>query len=291
MTTQFEIFKHFNVSRRDTLVKTKTHQYYSDVVTSAIYDRGWIAISGPIGSGKTETAYDVLDTWRNRRDTRVIDVFSPDRAGIKISHVMNSIIYQLGQEFIASTSPRRDMEARAMQCLNVLSSARKGGVNVVIVVDEAHELHGNTLKAIKRLREHRFRGERNLATFIMIGQPGLSAKLSRDEEVGLRCDAFDFQYTMAELREIAKHHSYKMLSDDDCTTLAHKYETPLAIVHGIFNAMRTAYQLDDDQLRISHFDLPDDNKEKTVTGTRQKITVDPASAGKIESKYQTKEAS
>jgi len=290
MTTQFEIFKHFNVSRRDSLVKTKTYDYYSDVITSAIYDRSWIAISGPIGSGKTETTYDILDGWREKPKTRVIDVFSPDRAGIKIAHVMNSIIYQLGEEFIASTSPRRDMEARAMQTLNVLSSARKNGVNIVIVIDEAHELHGNTLKAIKRLREHRFRGERNLATFVLVGQPGLMAKLGRDEEIGLRCDAFEFQYTRAELAEIARHHTFGMLTEEGCFTLADRFEKPLAIVHGVFHAMKNAYAVDDNELRLDHFEFPDEQK-KAVTKPRKKIQVDPSAAGKIESKYTQKEAS
>ena len=281
MTTQFEIFKHFNVSRRENLVKTKTWDYYRDVIASAIYDRSWIAISGVIGSGKTETAYDILDQWRDKRDTRVIDVFSPDRSGIKIAHVMNSIIYQLGQEFIASTSPRRDMEARAMQALNVLSSARKNGVNVVIVIDEAHELHGNTLKAIKRLREHRFRGERNLATFLLIGQPGLMAKLGRDEEIGLRCDAFEFAYTQAELREIARFHSYGMLNDEQCGILADRYEKPLAIVHGIFHAMKNAYAIDDDRLSLDHFDLPD-RKKPAKKAERKKISVDPGAVQKLD---------
>lgn len=281
MTTQFEIFKHFDVSRRENLVKTKTYDYYKDVITSAIYDRSWIAISGVIGSGKTETTYAILDGWRDRRDTRVIDVFSPDRSGIKIAHVMNSIIYQLGQEFIASTSPRRDMEARAMQTLNVLSSARKNGVNVVIVVDEAHELHGNTLKAIKRLREHRFRGERNLATFIMIGQPGLQAKLGRDEEIGLRCDSFELSYTAAELAEIAKFHSYGMLNPGQCKTIAEQYGKPLAIVHGIFNAMRNAYALDDDRLTLDHFEFPDRRKEAPAPA-RKKIQVDPNAVQKLD---------
>lgn len=283
MTTQFEIFKHFNVSRRDSLVKTKTWEYYRDVITSAIYDRAWIAISGPIGSGKTETTYSILDKWREDRNTRVIDVFSPDRAGIKIAHVMNSIIYQIGQEFIASTSPRRDMEARTMQALNVLASARKNGVNVVVVIDEAHELHGNTLKAIKRIREHRFRGERNLLTVIMIGQPGLMAKLGRDEEVGLRCDAFEFQYTAAELAEIAHFHSYGMLNSEHCKTVAERFGKPLAIVHGIFKAMRNAYNLDDDRLTLEHFEFPEQRKQPPKT-ERKKISVDPGAAGKLKSK-------
>jgi hypothetical protein len=124
----------------------------------------------------------------------------------------------------------------------------------------------------------------------MIGQPGLAAKLGRDEEIGLRCDAFDFQYTHAELREIARHHSFNMLSEDDCSTLAKRYGKPLAIVHGIFNAMRTAYTMDDDQLTLSHFDFPDEQK-KAVTKPRKKIQVDPSAAGKIESKYTQKEAS
>jgi len=285
MSTQFEIFNHFNVQKRRDLVKCKTYDSTYELIQSAIHDRSWIAISGPIGSGKSETAFDIIETLRNRdAKMRIVDIYSPDREGIKIPNIMNSIIYQLGNELIGSTSVRRDMEARTMQVLRILSAAKAKGMKILVVIDEAHELHGNTLKAIKRLREHRFDGQRDLMTVIMIGQEALSAKLSRDEEVGLRCDSYAFAYTEAELERIAKHHSFNMLAEQDCRVLAKRYKKPLAIVHGIYEAMQHAYMIGKEQISLSDFDLPDE-KEQPKKKARKKVEIDPKAADKLNGKF------
>lgn len=281
MSTQYEIFQHFNVSKRRSLVKSQTWQATKNRILSAAHDRSWIAFAGPIGSGKTETVYSILDEVSKMKKTRLVEVLCPDREGIKIAHVMNSIIYQLGEEFIARTSPRRDMEARTMQVLNILSAAKKNGYSIIIAIDEAHELHGNTLKAIKRLREYRFKGEKDLVTIVMIGQEGLLAKLGRDEEVGLRCDAYEFAYTEAELAEIARHHSFDMLSEADAREVARRFGKPLAIRTGIFNAMRKAYAIEAASIELKHFDFPEAHRAPE-RAPRKKIDVKAGAARELE---------
>lgn len=237
-------------------MKGTTYQATKDRILSAVHDRDWIAFAGPIGSGKTVTVYSAIEEVSRDKKTEVIEVLCADRIGIKISHIMNSIIYQLGEQFDGSISPRRDMEARTMQVLNILSAARKAGHHIVMTIDEAHELHGNTLKAIKRLRDFRFKGEKNLITIVMIGQPGLTAKLNRDEEVGLRCRNYQFGYTSAELVDIARHHSFDMLGEEETRKVAKAYGTPLAIKHGIMAAMDKAYRIGSENIALKHFDFP-----------------------------------
>lgn len=286
MSTQYEIFQHFNISKRRDLVKSQTYQATRNRILSAVHDRAWIAFAAPIGSGKTETVYGVVDELARDPKRRIIEVLSPDRQGIKIAHVMNSIIYQIGTEFSErGTSPRRDMEARTMQVLNILSAAKKKGIEVIVTIDEAHELHGNTLKAIKRLREFRFRGEKDLMTVILVGQEALASKLSRDDEVGLRCDCYEFAYTRAELAEIARHHSYGMLDADEARTVAEAFGTPLAIHKAIMDAMRKAHTIDAPSIELKHFDWPDSEaKQAPKRSPRKKIDVKAGAAGKLESK-------
>lgn len=283
MSTQYEIFKHFGLkpSKRKDLVKSQTFERTREVVMSAIYDSAWIGIAGPIGSGKTETTDAVLDELADDNRFRVVEVFSPDRAGITIVHMLNSIIYQIGEEFINRNSPRRDKEARTMQTLNILASAKKKDKHVVLVIDEAQELHHMTIKALKRLHEYRFMGEKNMLTILMVGQEGLMAKVERDDEIRPRCDLYPFKYTKAELAKIAEHHSYGMLNEDDARTVAERFGTPLEIRTGIYNAMRKAYRIGAKEVGLKHFDLPD-KRQQQETPKRGPITV--GDAGDVDSK-------
>lgn len=285
MSSQYEIFKHFGVqtSKRKDLVKSQTFERTREVIMSAIYDSAWIGIAGPIGSGKTETTYAVLDELADDKRFRAVEVFSPDRQGITIIHMLNSIIYQIGEEFINRSSPRRDKEARTMQTLNILASAKKKGKQVVLVVDEAQELHHMTIKALKRLHEYRFMGQKEMLTILMVGQEGLMAKVERDDEIRPRCDLHPFQYTKAELAKIAEHHSFGRLNAEDARTVAERFGTPLEIRTGIYNAMRTAYQIGASEITLKHFELPEARKAPE-TPPRSKVSVAGGDAENVNEK-------
>jgi type II secretory pathway predicted ATPase ExeA len=88
---------------------------------------------------------------------------------------------------LSSEKPKRGREIRARQLRRILGEASTR-IDVVMVIEEAHHLHGMTLRSLKRLREMDWMGRTELFSVILVGQsdpmnkPGVS-------EVKLRADA------------------------------------------------------------------------------------------------------
>ena len=84
-----------------------------------------------------------------------------------------------------------------MHTLNLhhnLNNTTQGGNRHVLVIEEAHDLHMQTIKSLKRFWELKY-GMRRLLSIILIGQTELRGKLSNTQaevrEVVQRCDVID----------------------------------------------------------------------------------------------------
>jgi hypothetical protein len=65
-------------------------------------------------------------------------------------------------------------------------------VEVVLVIEEAHRIHGQTLRSLKTLREMKWMGEKDLFTIIFVGQSDPMNKAGV-AEVRLRSDSVQMQ--------------------------------------------------------------------------------------------------
>jgi len=143
----------------------------------AIHDRGLIGIVGERGAGKSVAVIEALKGL----SAKIVKVWAVDKRRMVIGDVEYALIRELSDE-----APKRQKELRAVQLRTVLGQAARGR-QVVLVIEEAHQLHYQTIRALKALRELAWMGEKELITVVLIGQtdalnkPGMA-------EIRLRSD-------------------------------------------------------------------------------------------------------
>ena len=101
---------------------------------------------------------------------------------------MTALFYDLSPEKVVTIPGHPERRERDLQEL-----VRKAKKPVVLFVDDAHDLHGNTLKALKRLIELVQDGGGQLSV-VLIGHPRLKNDLRRPkmEEIGDRATVLEF---------------------------------------------------------------------------------------------------
>ncbi|MCP4696705.1 MAG: AAA family ATPase [Gammaproteobacteria bacterium] len=183
---EIDSIQHFYIGREQ--------RYIFESMIHAAENCGFLAVVGEIGAGKS-ALFDYLNAYIQMHNSpiNVITVFGSlveftTRAKrVTPITIADSVIRSLSKE-----RPKSDPEAKSRQAVNLMSRARDDGQTNVIVIDEAHLLHEQTLKALKRFRDTMY-GFKRLCGVIMIGQPELQARLEgkyEDDvrEVALRCE-------------------------------------------------------------------------------------------------------
>ncbi|MCK4792684.1 MAG: AAA family ATPase, partial [Desulfobacteraceae bacterium] len=153
------------------------------VANMAIRSRAMISVVGERGIGKTNAVRNAL---QNSRNVRRVHIHANDINKLLISDIEQALIFDLSDE-----KPKRGREIRARQLRRILGEASRR-MDIVLIIEEGHHLHGMTLRAIKRLREMEWMGESELFSIILICQsdpmckPGVS-------EVRLRSDSIQMK--------------------------------------------------------------------------------------------------
>jgi type II secretory pathway predicted ATPase ExeA len=156
---------------------------------------GFLAIVGESGAGKSTLREDLVE--RINRENASIVVMEPyvlgmedtDQKGkpLKAAALIDAMIRALAP----LESPKRTLEAKAAQVHRLLKDSRRGGNSHVLIIEEAHGLHKQTLKHLKRFYELKD-GMKPLVSIILIGQTELKTKLSESSpdvrEVVQRCE-------------------------------------------------------------------------------------------------------
>jgi len=149
---------------------------YQEILSALIYGirerRGFIAIVGEVGTGKTMMLNAMLD--RLGHDTKVAFIFNSD---LTFRQMLIMALYDLGL-----VEPEESLsKVKAIQRLNefAIDQLERDG-NVVIVVDEAQSLSHKTMENLRMLSNLETR-KHKLVQIILCGQPELDAKLSKPE--------------------------------------------------------------------------------------------------------------
>lgn len=155
------------------------------ILTMAVASRAMVSIVGERGLGKTEAVKAAL----KEIGCKIVKVERTDVEKTTIADIRKALILDLSDQ-----TPKRDGEISSRQLRPVVGMAaenyKKHGV--VLVIEEAHRLHGNTLRSLKSLREADWMGESELFTIVLVGQsdpmtrPGVS-------EVRLRTDCVNMK--------------------------------------------------------------------------------------------------
>ena len=286
------LYEHFGAAKPTGFFdQTQTYKKVHSLISGAVEDAQWIAIFGQIMSGKTSALEHVLQRVQQQRKQhcRFVNLYWPERKGINIAEILNQIIYTLGEEFLGTQSPRRGKEIRMLQVLQILCEAKYSGLHVVLLIDEAHELHLATLKALKRLWEYKFKGESDLITIVLTGQESLEHKIQADREIRKRIIQMPFDYPASSRAQIAKYIGGGLVSNEIANELGSRFEQVGDIVHAIREAMLNAEMLGESELKVTDFPWLREQKKPTRKG--EKVTLNSNAIEALESKFGVKSIS
>ena len=145
------------------------------LVGAAAEAQAMVRIVGPRGAGKTKAVRHELGA---RGGLPVVEPLRLDREKLHLGDIQHAIVRDLSDE-----RPHRSGEARSGQVRRILGTI--SGRRPVLLIDDAHVLHGATLKGLKRLCELGHRGTSSLIGVILIGQSDPAGQIP---EVALRSD-------------------------------------------------------------------------------------------------------
>jgi len=245
---QFQIAKDWSQAG---YYETARSKEISADVRAAIMAGRLIALSGPVGVGKT-----VLIKQLQARiitDKKIIFArsLSIDKPRVVLPALMTALFLDITGDPGMKVPTQPERRERLLQ--EAIKAAKKAAKKpVVLFIDEAHDLHGNTLNGLKRLMEIVDAGG-GVLSIVLVGHPRLQNDLRRAtmEEIGHRSTTIEIAGLGKDARpfidwllkqclaEGAK--SNDVISAEACEFLAEKLNTPLQIAEHLNRALRSAW--------------------------------------------------
>lgn len=169
--------------------ETENHRRITHAVRLGLGSGRLVAITGPVGIGKTVFLYRLQDEIAREKKVTVAESLSVDKTRTTVPTLIAALFYDLSREKEPKIPTQGEKRERELQKL-----VARSGKPVALFVDEAHDLHCKTLVGLKRLMEVIARGGGNLSV-ILVGHPKLRNDLRRPnmEEIGHRTDTLPFE--------------------------------------------------------------------------------------------------
>lgn len=209
---------------------------------------GLVAISGVVGCGKTTLLYRLQAELQQTKNILVSRSLAVDKDRVNLTTLMTALFYDLATEkdFKLPTQA----EKRERKLITLIQKHRK---LVALFVDEAHDLHYQTLVKLKRLIEL-VRYNSGSLTVILAGHPKLKNDLRRPslEEIGARASLFTLQGIQGSQKEFIhwlldecsqpKTTPTDLLANPAIELLSERLTTPLQIEQYLTMAFEEAYR-------------------------------------------------
>lgn len=171
-------------------------RYVREAMRDAAVNGNFLAVVGQSGSGKSTLKSELCEyLTENEKSVIVIEPYvltmalTDNGAGkpMKTHHIIEAIINKV--EPSAKTNGSQELMSQRVH--DVLIRSTRTAKKHVLIIEEAHDLHTQTLKALKRFWELKD-GMKRLLSIILIGQTELGDRLQRASadvrEVVQRCD-------------------------------------------------------------------------------------------------------
>ena len=177
---------------------TPESRFVREAMHDAATNGNFLAVVGESGSGKSTLREELVERTRNNGESVItiepytLSMAESERDGkpLRAQHIAEAIIATVSPGTPIPQSP----ELRARKLHRVLEASSRSGMRHCLIIEEAHDLHMHTLKALKRYWELKD-GMRRLLSIILIGQTELRNKLSNTQsdvrEVVQRCDVIE----------------------------------------------------------------------------------------------------
>ena len=148
---------------------------HKEALASIIYGieqrKGFIAITGEVGVGKTTILRSYLETVEKDKH-KTIYIFNPS---VTFESLLTTILKGLGVEPVSNQATEM-----VSQLHELLIAEFRNGAAVVLVIDEAQNIPVETLEGIRMLSNLETSTEK-LIQIVLVGQPELEALLDRHE--------------------------------------------------------------------------------------------------------------
>ena len=158
-----------------------------------------VVVAGLVGSGKTHLLTRIEEELGRSGKIAVAKSLAVDKRHTSLPSLIEAMFYDLTPGDRSKVKIPKQPERRERELRDLM---RKNKHPVVLIVDEAHELHHKTLTGFKRLMEMAA-GAGVILSVLLIGHPKLRNDLRRPqmEEIGYRTTTFEFEGVSRHRRE------------------------------------------------------------------------------------------
>jgi type II secretory pathway predicted ATPase ExeA len=227
---------------------TDHHQQLLKDLQAAIWEGGLVAMTAVVGSGKTMLLWQLQDVLQREGEIEVAESLAFDVPRVNLGTLKLALFYDLATDKDGDLPAKPEKSERALMKL-----IRRCDKPIALCVDDAHDLHGHTLRGLKQLIEKTRRRGGRLAV-VLAGHPKLKNELRRPalEEIGARATIFELEGIKGHQRRyltwlLTQCHTQgqptDILTNDALELLAERLSTPLQIEHYLTLALEHAYQL------------------------------------------------
>ncbi len=247
-----EVMEHFGLAkglRQAGYFETKDHQRLLKDLKTAIYDGDLIVLAGIVGSGKSTLLWRLQEVLRQEGKVHVTESLAFDVPRVSLVTLKLAMFYDLASEKDGDLTLKPEKSERRL-----LDLIRQRERPVVLFVDDAHDLHAQTLRGLKQFME-KVAKRGNRLSVVLAGHPKLRNELvnrSTLEEIAARTTVFELegikghqQHYLTWLLEQSLQPEIKpedILTDEATALLVERLVTPLQINHYLTRALEQAHR-------------------------------------------------
>jgi type II secretory pathway predicted ATPase ExeA len=206
-----------------------------------------VALIGVVGSGKTLLLWRIQDQLRHEGQIEVSESLVFDVPRVTLNTLKLALYYDLATDKDGDLTGKPEKSERAL--LKVMRRCQKP---IALFIDDAHDLHGQTLRGLKQLIEKTGRRGGRL-TVVLAGHPRLKHELRRPsrEETGARTTVFELEGIKGHQRRYitwvleycaGAGTPQDILTPEALELLAERLMTPLQVEHYLTRVLEQAYR-------------------------------------------------
>jgi len=246
-----EVMEFYGLTRSPRAVgyyETTHHRQLLQDIKQAVYDGDLVALCGVVGAGKTVTLRRLQEMLARENRVIVSKSISVEKSRVTLGTLITALFCDLSTDKEPKIPKQGELRERELRNL-----VRKRKKPIVLMVDEAHDLHHHTLTGLKRLIEMVADGDGKLCV-LLAGHPKLRRDLRNPtmEEIGYRTAVFSLEGVTGSQREYIEWMLATCAADrvevdaifDPAAVdlLASRLRTPLQIEQHLTLALETGYQ-------------------------------------------------
>lgn len=168
------------ITKESEIVMLDSHYYALEMMRAARDTGQFTVITSEVGGGKTTVLGKFEAETKNLSDCIIVKVRTKDMDRCTTKDILAACVFDLSDD-----KPKRGAESLARQVETLLKKHHNAGKRIILIIDEAQDLHTHTLKYLKRLWELRD-GLTPLIGIILIGQIELASRLYSDNNLAVR---------------------------------------------------------------------------------------------------------